>query len=67
MNTFWRPSGRTFGPFWVHVELKSRLESSLSALLRLEVDFLSSTPTILEGFGELLGSILEIFWYLLSI
>ena len=59
-------SGRIFGSFWVHVELKSRLGSSLRALLRLEVDFLSSTPTNWEGFGELLGSILEIFWYLWS-
>jgi len=67
LNEFWRPSGRIFGAFWAHVELKSRLGSSLRALLRLEVDFPGSTPTILEGFGELLGSIFEIFWYLLSI
>ena len=66
LNGFWRSSGRIFGPFWAHVQLKSRLGSSLRALLSLEVDFLSSTPTILEGFGELLGSILEIFWYLWS-
>ena len=50
-----------FGPFWGHVELRNRLGSFLRALLRLEVDFLSSTPTILEGFGELLGSVFEIF------
>ena len=67
LNALWRPSGRIFRPFWAHVELKSRLGSSLRALLRLEFDFLSSTPTILEGFGELLGSIFEIFWNLLSI
>ena len=47
-----------FGPFWAHVELKSRLGSSLTALFRLEGHFLGSTPTILEGFGEVLGSIL---------
>ena len=51
---------------WGHLELKNRLGGSLDALLRLEIDFLSSTPTILEGFGEVLGRILEIFWYLLS-
>ena len=66
LNAFWRPSGRIFQPFWAHVELKSRLGSSLRALLRLEVDFPGSTPTILEGFGEVLGSILEIFCYLWS-
>ena len=61
MNGFWRSSGRIFGSFWGHVQLKSRLGSALRAGLRLEVDFLSSTPTILEGFGELLGSVFEIF------
>ena len=66
MNDFWRSSGRIFGPFWGHVQLKSPLRSSLRAFLRLEVDFPSSTPTIWEGFGELLGSILEMFWYLWS-
>ena len=66
LNGFWRSSGRIFGSFWGHVQLKSRLGSALRAGLRLEVDFLSSTPTILEGFGELLGSVFEIFWYLLS-
>ena len=58
---------QVFGPFWAHVELKTRLGSSLRALLRLEVDFPGSTPPILEGFGQVLGIILEIFWYLLSI
>ena len=67
MDAFWRPCGRIFGPFWGHVELRNRLGSSLRSLLRLEGDFLGSTPAILEGFGKLLGKILEIFWYLLSI
>ena len=67
LNALWRPSGRIFRPFWAHVELKTRLGSSLRALLRLEVDFLGSTPPSLEGFGQVLGIILEIFWYLLSI
>ena len=57
MDGFWRPCGRIFGPFWGYVELKNRLGSSLRALLRLKVDFLSSTPTILEGFGEVFGDI----------
>ena len=61
LNDFWTSSGRIFGPFWGHVQLKSPLRSSLRAFLRLEVDFPSSTPTIWEGFGELLGSILEMF------
>ena len=66
LDAFWRPCGRIFGPFWGHVELRNRLGSFLRALLRLEVDFLSSTPTILEGFGEVLGSILEVFCCLWS-
>ena len=49
------------------MEIKNRLGGSLRALLRLEGDFLGSTPPILEGFGELLGKILEIFWYLFLI
>ena len=57
----------TFGEFWDHIEVKNRLGSSLRALLRLEVDFLTKTPAILEGFGKLLGKIFDIFWHLLSI
>ena len=54
LNAFWRPSGRIFGPFWAHVELKSRLGSSLRALFRLEGDFPGTTPAMLEGFGKVL-------------
>ena len=67
MDAFWTPCERIFGPFWGYVELKSRLGSSLRALFSLEIDFPGSAPPILEGFGELLGECLEIFWYLLSI
>ena len=61
---FWMPSGRIFGPFWAHVELKNRLGSSLGALFVLEIVFTSRTPTILEGFGDLLDRFLEIFLHL---
>ena len=67
MDAFWKPCGRIFGPFWGHVELRNRLGSSLRALLTLEGDFLGSTPPILEGLGQLLRRILEIFWSLLFI
>ena len=67
MDAFWSSCGRIFGPFWVHVELTNRLGLSLRGLLSQEVGFLGSTPPILEGFGQVLGIILEIFWYLLSI
>ena len=67
LDAFWRLCGRIFPSFWGHVEVKNRLGGSLRALLRLEGDFLGSTPPILEGFGELLRSILEIFWYLFLI
>ena len=67
LDAFWRPCGRTFRPFWGHVEVKNRLGGSLSVRLRLQVDFPGSTPPILEGFGELLERILEIFWYLFLI
>ena len=60
LNAFWRSSRWIFGSFWGHVQLKSPLGSSLRAFLRLEVDFPSSTPTILDDFGEVLGSIVEI-------
>ena len=61
LNGFWKPCGRIFGLFWGHAQLKSLLGSSRRAFLRLQVDLPTSTPTILEGFGEVLGSILEIF------
>ena len=44
--------------FWGHVELKNRLGSSLGALFVLDIDFLTFTPAILEGFGTLW----ERFW-----
>ena len=66
LNAFWRPSGRIFRPFWAHVELKSRLGGSLTALLRLEGHFPGSTPTILElleafggGFWRYVGIVLR--------
>ena len=64
LDAFWRPCGRIFRSFWGHVEVENRLGGSLRALLRLEGDFLGSTPPILDGFGELLRRILEIFSYL---
>ena len=64
LDAFWRPCGRIFRSFWGHVEVENRLGGSLRALLRLEGDFLGSTPPILEGFGELFRRILEIFSYL---
>ena len=67
LDAFWKPCGRIFRSFWGHVEVKNRLGGSLRALLRLEGDFLGSTPPILEGFGELLMSMMEIFWYLFLI
>ena len=36
------------------------------ALFSLELDFPGSTPPILEGFGNLSGRFLDIFWYLMS-
>ena len=60
LEIFWED----VGPFWAHVELKTRLGSSLRALLRLEVDFPGSTPPILEDVGGLLGRFLEIFFHL---
>ena len=64
MNAFGKPSGRIFEAFWAHVELKSRLESSLRAVFVLEVDFPGSAHPILEDFGGLLGGFLEILLYL---
>ena len=57
------------GPFWKHfgviLSLKIVLEA-LCGLFALELDFPGSTPPILAGFGELLGRLLDIFWYLMS-
>ena len=47
--------------FGVMLSFKNRLGSSLIALFWLEVDFPGSDPPILEGFGELLATVLEIF------
>ena len=52
--------------FWGHLEVENRLGDSMGALFSLELDFPDSTPPILEGFGELLGRFLDIFWYLIS-
>ena len=52
---------------WGHLELKNRLGGSIGSVFWSEVYFPGSTPPILEGFGELLGKILEIFWYLFLI
>ena len=64
LDAFWRPCGRIFRPCWGHVEVGNRLGGSVRALLKLEVDLRSSTSPILDGFGELLRMILEIFSYL---
>ena len=53
--------------FWGNLEVETRLGGSMGALFSLELDFPGSTSLILEGFGEVLGIILEIFRYLLSI
>ena len=66
MDAFWNPCGRIFEPFWGHVEFSHRLRSFLRASLRLQVDFLGSTPIIFDGFGEVSGSILKIFCCLWS-
>ena len=65
--SFRGPSGRFLEGFWGYVELKACLGSSLQPLLLSEVDFLTSTHPILEGFGDLLEKILDIFWYLFAI
>ena len=67
LDAFWMPCGRIFRSFWGHVEVKNRLGGSLGGLLKLEAGFPGSTPPILDGFGELLGRILEIFWYVFLI
>ena len=63
--------GGLVGGFFDHVGVmwrsKNRLGGSLRALLRLEGDFLGSTPPSLESFGELMNSVLETCWYLLSL
>ena len=65
-SVFWRVSGSScedFWTIWAYVELKNRLGSALGALFVLEIVFTSRTPTILEGFGDLLERFLEIFLY----
>ena len=57
--------GATLETLWGHLELKNRLGGSIRSMFRSDVDFPGSTPPILEGFGELLGTIFEIFWNLL--
>ena len=52
--------------FWCHLEVENRLGDSMGALFSLELDFPGSSPAILEGFGDLLGRFLDIFWYLMS-
>ena len=52
--------------FWGHLEVENRLGDSMGALFSLELDFLGSSPPILEGFEDLLGRFLDIFWYLMS-
>ena len=52
--------------FWGHLEVENRLGDSMGALFSLELDFLGSTPHILERFEDLLGRFLDIFWYLMS-
>ena len=61
---FWKPSGSIFGPFWAHLDLKSRLGGSMRILFWTEVHFPSSWPAILEEFGSLWGRFLEICFYL---
>ena len=63
--SFWSHSERILEAFWGHVELKNRLGGSMDAPFVSELDLDSSTPTILEDFGGLLGRFLEIFWQLL--
>ena len=60
--TFWSPSGRILLAFWGHVEVKTRLGSSLRALFVSEADLTSSTHPILEDFGKLLERFLQIFF-----
>ena len=67
LDALWRPCERICRQFWGQVELRNRPGSFLRALLTLGGDFLGSTPPILEGLGQLLRRILEIFWSLLLI
>ena len=52
--------------FCGHLEVENRLGGSMGALFSLELDFPGSSPATLEGFGNLLGRFLDIFWYLMS-
>ena len=67
MNAFWRPRGGIFRPFSAYVEVKDRLGGSLRARLRLEADFLGSTPhfggfwkAFREDFGDILVSFFDV-------
>ena len=64
LTTFWGPSRRILLAFWGHVEVKTRLGSSLRALFVSDADLTSSTHPILEAFGEILERFLEIFLYI---
>ena len=63
---FWDFHGTILEGFWGHLEIENRLGGSMGALFSLDLDFPGSSPPILEGFGNLLGRFLDIFWYLMS-
>ena len=63
MDVFWRPCGTIFGPFWGDVEIKNQLGGSIDAPLVSDLDLDSSTHPILEDFGKLLRTVLDIFLY----